>query len=75
MPVKICGSLTLESAMTGETDLSVLEQKISTAVADCEIWRATGLTERYIEAYDLVEALQMQLRMRLRQPRVETQAA
>lgn len=52
--------------MTGETDLSVLESKISAAVADCETWRATGLVEKYIEAYDLVEALQLQLRMRLR---------
>jgi hypothetical protein len=54
--------------MTPETAIGVLEQRLATAVADCEAWRSTGLTEKYLEAYDLVEALQLQLRTRLRLP-------
>ena len=54
--------------MTVDESISTLEQRISRASADCEAWRATGAVEKYVEAYDLVEALQMQLRMRLRTP-------
>lgn len=50
------------------SDLSIpeLEARISKAVSDCETWRQTGLGETYMETYDLVEALQLQLRRRLR---------
>ena len=46
-------------------DLGDLQTRLSHAVANCESWRASGLTEQYIEAYNLVEALQLQLRQRL----------
>lgn len=49
-------------------DLATLQDHIARAVKDCEAWRATGLVEQYLEAYDLVEALQLQLRRRLRLP-------
>ncbi|MES2246467.1 MAG: hypothetical protein V4645_04270 [Pseudomonadota bacterium] len=49
-------------------DLPSLEDRIAKAVKDCETWRATGFGENYLEAYDLVEALQLQLRRRLRLP-------
>lgn len=54
--------------MTTPEDISTLEARLSKAIADCESWRATGLTQQYIEAYDLVEALQLQLRRRLQLP-------
>jgi len=52
--------------MTNHESLAALEARISKAVKDCETWRATGLGESYMEAYDLVEALQLELRRRLR---------
>ncbi len=51
--------------------IGALEERISRAVADCEAWRQTELREKYMEAYDLVEALQLQLRRRLRLPTAE----
>lgn len=58
--------------METEEGISTLEQRISNAVADCQAWRSTGRVEKYIEAYDMVEALQLQLRMRLRPPSLLT---
>ena len=54
--------------MTIHEDLRTLEERIANAVKDCEAWRATDFREKYLEAYDLVEALQLQLRSRLRLP-------
>lgn len=36
-----------------------IERRIGVAVRDCQAWRASGSIEKYIEAYDLVEALQL----------------
>lgn len=52
--------------MTNDEEIATLEERIAKAVIDCEAWRRTGLSESYMEAYDLVEALQLQLRRRLR---------
>jgi hypothetical protein len=57
--------------MSREESIAELEARISKAVTDCETWRQTGLGESYMEAYDLVEALQLQLRKRLRLPATE----
>lgn len=54
--------------MNVHDDLLALEERIGKALKDCETWRATGFGEKYLEAYDLVEALQLQLRQRLRLP-------
>lgn len=54
--------------MTESQDIQALLDQLSKAVRDCETWRATGLLEKYLEAYDMVEALQLQLRRRLRMP-------
>lgn len=54
--------------MTTEEAIGILQARISKAVIECEAWRQTGLSENYMEAYDLVEALQLQLRRRLRLP-------
>ena len=45
-----------------EETIATLEERISKAVMDCEAWRRTRISESYMEAYDLVEALQLQLR-------------
>ncbi len=58
--------------MATEEDISGLEQHISSAVADCRAWRCTGMVEKHLEACDLVEALQLQLRMQLRPPSIDT---
>ena len=57
-----------EFIMNTNEEISALEERISFAVRACEGWRKTGFGEKYIEAYDLVEALQLQLRRRLRLP-------
>lgn len=49
-----------------DVDIARLLERTSAAILDCQTWRATGLTEKYVEAYDLVEALQLQLRRELR---------
>jgi len=51
-----------------EETIATLEERISKAVMDCEAWRRTRISESYMEAYDLVEALQLQLRRLLRLP-------
>lgn len=61
--------------MMTEESIPTLEERISKAVADCEAWRQTGFSESYMEAYDLVEALQLQLRRRLRLPAAAAAAA
>jgi hypothetical protein len=43
----------------------LLRQRIACAAIECETWRRTGLTEKYIESYDLVEALQADLERHL----------
>lgn len=49
--------------------IQALERRIAEAAADCEAWRRTGNTEKYVEAYDLVEALQKDLQQRTPGPR------
>ena len=53
--------------MSSITDLSpaarirALERRITSAAAHCEAWRRTRFTEKYMEAFDLVEALRKQV--------------
>ena len=54
--------------MDTNEEISTLKERIAFAVRACDGWRLTGFGEKYIEAYDLVEALQLQLRRRLRLP-------
>jgi hypothetical protein len=42
-------------------DIDVLQVRIAKAEADRDAWRAAGLQEKYLEAYSLVEALELQL--------------
>jgi hypothetical protein len=52
--------------MTFEQDIDAIKQRIAKAEADRETWRMSGLEEKYMEAYFLVEALELQLDEKLR---------
>lgn len=52
--------------MTHPPDIAVLTARIAKATVDCERWRASGLQDRYIEAFNDVEALEKQLETALR---------
>lgn len=56
--------------MKNQASIDALQDRISVAARNCEAWRAAGLNDNYMEAYDLVEALQLQLRQQLRVPMV-----
>ena len=47
--------------MTHAQDINLTKDRLAQAQADCEAWRASGMKEKYLEAYVLVEALQLQL--------------
>jgi hypothetical protein len=47
--------------MTVEEDIAALQARIVRAEADCDSWRASGMQEKYLEAYSMVEALERQL--------------
>lgn len=41
--------------------VAALASRVAKAVLDCERWRASGVQERYLQAFDDVEALELQL--------------
>ena len=47
--------------MTHPRDSAELRECIAKAVKDCDTWRAAGLSEKYLEAYALKEALESEL--------------
>jgi hypothetical protein len=55
--------------MTIQEDISALRDRMAKAESDRDVWRAAGQEEKYLEAYFLLEALELQLDLRLRQPR------
>ena len=52
--------------MTFKEEAADLSQRIAKAQSNRDTWRAAGIQQRYLEAYSLVEALELQLE-RLRQ--------
>ena len=56
------------AVMTFQEDIAAIKERIAKAESDCETWRAAGEGEKYLEAYFLAEALELQLENRLRQP-------
>ncbi|HEU0203510.1 MAG TPA: hypothetical protein VFR86_24125 [Burkholderiaceae bacterium] len=56
--------------MTPQEDIHTLENRIARAETARDAWRAAGQEEKYLEAYFMVEALELQLNERLRQPRL-----
>ena len=47
--------------MTVEEDIAAIQVRIVRAEADRDGWRASGMQEKYLEAYSMVEALERQL--------------
>ena len=42
-------------------DIAALQMRIAKAEADRDSWRVSGMQEKYLEAYSMVEALELQL--------------
>ena len=53
--------------MTWQEETDALKHRIAKAQSDCDTWRVTGIEEKYLAAYVLVEALELQLSERLGQ--------
>ena len=51
--------------MIPSEDIHSIQDRLVRANADCEAWRASGMQEKYLEAYFLVEALEVQLSRQL----------
>ena len=47
--------------LTIHADIDALRQRIAKARAGRDTWRASGRQENYLEAYSMVEALEVQL--------------
>ena len=54
--------------MTNQQDIDTLRQRIATAEGDCDLWRKAGPEEKFIEAYVIVKALELELDEKLCQP-------
>jgi len=52
--------------MTLQEEIAALQTRIAKAQSDRDTWRISGMQDNYLEAYSLVEALELQLE-RLRQ--------
>lgn len=53
--------------MTLQEDISAIRDRIAKAESDRNMWRVAGREEKYLEAYFMVEALEVQLAEQLRQ--------
>jgi hypothetical protein len=55
--------------MTNDDDIDTLKERIAQAERERDTLRTTGREEKYLEAYVIVKALELQLDEQLRQPR------
>lgn len=53
--------------MTFQEETDTIRKRLAKAQADRDAWRVAGAQEKYLEAYSMVEALELQLDQRLRQ--------
>lgn len=53
--------------MTAREQIVMLERRIENARTDCAAWRASGQEEKCLEAFCVIEALELQLEQRLQQ--------
>jgi hypothetical protein len=51
--------------MTFQEDIDTIRNRLAKAESDRDAWQAAGLKEKYLEAYFMVEALELQLNERL----------
>ena len=54
--------------MTIQEEIVAIRNRIAEAETDRDNWRAAGLKEKYVEAFFRVEALELQLDLRLHIP-------
>lgn len=54
--------------MTTQEEIVAIKNRIAEAETDRDNWRAAGLKEKYVEAFFRVEALELQLDLRLHIP-------
>jgi hypothetical protein len=47
--------------MTFQEDIAAMQVRIAKAESERDSWRVSGMQEKYLEAYSLVEALELQL--------------
>ena len=47
--------------MTKQQDLDALKARLVKALSERDAWLAAGVQEKYLEAYSMVEALELQL--------------
>jgi hypothetical protein len=49
------------AVMSSREDIAAIQVRIAKAESERDSWRASGLQEKYLEAYSMVEALELQL--------------
>jgi len=47
--------------MTFQEDIAAMQLRIAKAESERDSWRVSGMQEKYLEAYSMVEALELQL--------------
>jgi hypothetical protein len=47
--------------MTCQEDIAAMQVRIAKAESERDSWRVSGMQEKYLEAYSMVEALELQL--------------
>lgn len=52
---------------TLQEDIDALRNRIAKVESERDAWKASGLEEKYLEAYFMVEALELQLAQRRQQ--------
>jgi len=54
--------------MAHQDHIDQLKDRIAQAQSECNTWRVEGPEEKYLEAYVIVKALELELEEQLRQP-------
>jgi hypothetical protein len=49
------------TAMSPLEEIAILQDRIAKAQSERDGWRTSGMQEKYLEAYSMVEALELQL--------------
>ena len=57
--------------MSVHEDIAALHVRIARAESERDSWRVSGMQEKYLEAYSMVEALELQLDFLRRAARVQ----
>jgi len=52
-------------------EIAAMQLRIARAETECDGWRQAGMQEKYLEAYSMVEALELQLDVLRRAARLD----